>query len=199
MSSNSSIGGGGIDILVPAVTQAPRCTLLNGAFNDFVQIMLGLIALSVLIFKRYHESPRRPLRIWMFDASKQLIGAGVAHAANLTIAIVLTGLAKGRTDADQCAFYFVNFTMDTTFGVAVNYALLRLLVLFAIKYGVSALQVPGDYGHPIQVRLGSPALHLACDHLHDEGLDRIRDFRARGAAGQLGRVDLQPTGKLSQS
>ncbi|KAG9406818.1 hypothetical protein AC1031_003145 [Aphanomyces cochlioides] len=153
MSSNSSIGGGGIDVSVPAVTQAPRCTLLNGAFNDIVQIMLGLIALSVLIFKRYHESPRRPMRIWMFDASKQLIGAGVAHAANLTIAIVLTGLAKGRTDADQCAFYFVNFTMDTTFGVAVNYALLKLLVLFAIKYGVSALQVPGDYGHPIQVRV----------------------------------------------
>ncbi|ETV74922.1 hypothetical protein, variant [Aphanomyces astaci] len=130
-----------------------RCTLLNGTFNNLIQVMLGLIALSVLIFKRYHERPRRPLRIWMFDASKQLIGAGVAHAANLAIAITLSGLAKGQTGADQCAFYFVNFTLDTTFGVAVNYLLLKALVYFAVKYNVTALQVPGDYGHPIQVRV----------------------------------------------
>ncbi|ETV95750.1 hypothetical protein, variant 1 [Aphanomyces invadans] len=138
---------------VSIAAPAERCTLLNGTFNDLIQVMLGLIALSVLIFKRYHEHPRRPMKIWIFDASKQLIGAGVAHAANLAIAIALTGLAKGRTDADQCAFYFINFTLDTTLGVAVNYVLLKALVLFAIKHGVSALQVPGDYGHPIQVRV----------------------------------------------
>ncbi|RHY52939.1 hypothetical protein DYB34_008417 [Aphanomyces astaci] len=110
-----------------------RCTLLNGTFNNLIQVMLGLIALSVLIFKRYHERP--------------------PHAANLAIAITLSGLAKGQTGADQCAFYFVNFTLDTTFGVAVNYLLLKALVYFAVKYNVTALQVPGDYGHPIQVRV----------------------------------------------
>ncbi|ETV95751.1 hypothetical protein, variant 2 [Aphanomyces invadans] len=117
---------------VSIAAPAERCTLLNGTFNDLIQVMLGLIALSVLIFKRYHEHPRRPMKIWIFDASKQLIGAGVAHAANLAIAIALTGLAKGRTDADQCAFYFINFTLDTTLGVAVNYVLLKALVLFAV-------------------------------------------------------------------
>jgi len=37
----------------------------------------------------------------MFDASKQAIGAGAAHAANLAIAILLVKVSVGKTDADQ--------------------------------------------------------------------------------------------------
>ncbi|KAF0693513.1 Aste57867_15539 [Aphanomyces stellatus] len=139
--------------VMPNATEQERCTLLNGGFNDFIQVMLGVIALSVLIFKRYHEHPMRPVKIWMFDASKQLIGAGVAHVANMTIAIILTGLATGSNHPDQCAFYFVNFTMDTSFGVAVNFMLLKVLVWAAFRFNLTSLQVPGDYGHPIQVRV----------------------------------------------
>jgi hypothetical protein len=66
-----------------------ECKLLSGQFAALLQVLLGLIALSVLVFKRLRETPRRPLAVWAFDASKQMIGAGFAHVANLLIAILL--------------------------------------------------------------------------------------------------------------
>ncbi|KAJ0396719.1 hypothetical protein P43SY_003720 [Pythium insidiosum] len=97
-----------------------ECKLLSGGFATFLQVLLGIIALSVLVVKRYHEVPRRPVTVWAFDASKQMIGAGFAHVANLLIAIMLYQYEHGHGSAssgvDQCAFYFVNFTMDTTVG-----------------------------------------------------------------------------------
>ncbi|OQS05564.1 hypothetical protein THRCLA_02328, partial [Thraustotheca clavata] len=130
-----------------------RCTLLSGGFDTLVQVGLGLFALTVLVVKRYLERPMRPVKVWMFDASKQAIGAFSAHAANMAIAIFLTSAARGKTDADQCAFYFVNFTLDTTFGVLLNYAFLQLLVIIADKCNIQSLQVPGDYGNPIQIKI----------------------------------------------
>ena len=40
---------------------AEECKLLSGSFATFIQVLLGVIALSVLVFKRYHEVPRRPV------------------------------------------------------------------------------------------------------------------------------------------
>ncbi|OQR86617.1 hypothetical protein ACHHYP_10346 [Achlya hypogyna] len=129
-----------------------RCTLLSGTFDTLVQVGLGLFALTVLVVKRYLERPMRPVKVWLFDASKQAIGAFAAHGANMFIAILLTSAASDNTEADQCAFYFVNFTLDTTFGVLLNYAFLRLLVRAAERRNWTTLQVPGDYGNPIRLR-----------------------------------------------
>ncbi len=40
-----------------------NCVLLDN-FAIFVQILLGAIAFSTLIYKRHRERPQRPLRIW---------------------------------------------------------------------------------------------------------------------------------------
>ncbi|CAI5717076.1 unnamed protein product [Hyaloperonospora brassicae] len=134
-----------------------ECKLLDGEFAALLQVLLGLIAFSVLVFKRLREVPRRPLIVWSFDASKQMIGATFAHVANLGIALVLYShqqpveKADSKT-VDQCALYFVNFTLDTTFGVVLNYVLLSALALFALRMGWVALQTTGDYGTPVQVR-----------------------------------------------
>ncbi|CAK4215351.1 unnamed protein product [Aphanomyces euteiches] len=108
--------------------------------------------MSVLIVKRYVERPRRPMRIWLFDASKQAIGAGVAHIANVTIAIALVGFSE-ENSTDECAMYFINFTLDTSIGVLLNWLFLRLLVLLARRFKWTALQTPGDYGDPVRVRV----------------------------------------------
>ncbi|KAG9407002.1 hypothetical protein AC1031_001626 [Aphanomyces cochlioides] len=91
------------------------------------------------------------MRIWLFDASKQAIGAGVAHIANVTIAIALVGFSE-ENSTDECAMYFINFTLDTSIGVILNWLFLRLLVLLARRFKWTALQTPGDYGDPIRVR-----------------------------------------------
>ncbi|CCI42426.1 unnamed protein product [Albugo candida] len=135
---------------------AAECELLNGIFATFVQILLGLIAVSVLLLKRQRESPQRPLQIWALDASKQLIGAGFAHVTNLAIAILLYKYDHARThrgkEADQCALYFMNFTMDTTFGVFLNYLFLRLLSSLSNRFGWTSMKTSGDYGDPIEIK-----------------------------------------------
>ncbi|KAG7399071.1 hypothetical protein PHYBOEH_009761 [Phytophthora boehmeriae] len=133
-----------------------ECKLLSGDFAVLVQLLLGLIALSVLIIKRLREVPRRPLMVWGFDASKQMIGASFAHVANLLIAIMLYSYEEQQKEShatvDQCALYFVNFTLDTTLGVFLNYVLLSAVVLLALKFHWTSLQTPGDYGIPIRIR-----------------------------------------------
>lgn len=66
------------------------CKLAGGPFENLVQMLLGFIALSVLAVKRCREHPPRPVIVWLYDASKQGIGALVAHIANMIIAIILS-------------------------------------------------------------------------------------------------------------
>ncbi|RLN98150.1 hypothetical protein BBJ28_00002450 [Nothophytophthora sp. Chile5] len=166
-----------------------ECKLLSGEFAVLLQVLLGFIALSVLVFKRLREVPRRPL-VWAFDASKQMVGASFAHVANLLIAILLYSYEDSHKSADttvdqvapelispccpafavvsrlnlfvcmatrmywayfQCALYFVNFTLDTTLGVFLNYVLLSAVSLLALRCRWAALTTPGDYGSPVRV------------------------------------------------
>ncbi|KAG7386958.1 hypothetical protein PHYPSEUDO_014942 [Phytophthora pseudosyringae] len=141
-----------------------ECKLLSGDFAALLQVLLGLIAISVLVVKRLREVPRRPLmvncvtaQVWAFDTSKQMIGATFAHVANLMIAILLYSyqaeLEQSEDEqVDQCALYFVNFTLDTTLGVFLNYVLLSAVVLLALRFGWPSLKIPGDYGTPVRVR-----------------------------------------------
>lgn len=57
------------------------CTLLSGVFALSVQGVLGITAVLSLVYKRFVERPRRPLRIWSFDVGKQVVGAAVAHVS----------------------------------------------------------------------------------------------------------------------
>ncbi|DAZ92415.1 TPA: hypothetical protein N0F65_000199 [Lagenidium giganteum] len=135
-----------------------ECKLLGGGFAHLLQVLLGIIALSVLVIKRMYEVPQRPLRVWAFDASKQMVGAGFAHVANLVIALMLYQYEHDREreaakNVDQCAFYFVNFTMDTTFGVLLNWLILAAFSQAAVKFNWTSQRTPGDYGNPPRVSL----------------------------------------------
>ncbi|KAG3101876.1 hypothetical protein PI125_g14337 [Phytophthora idaei] len=131
-----------------------ECKLLSGDFAVLLQVLLGFIAISVLAIKRLREVPRRPLMVWAFDAAKQMVGATFAHVANLLIAIVLYSyqeeLESDEESVDQCALYFVNFTLDTTLGIFLNYVLLSAVVLLALRFSWSSLKTPGDYGTPVR-------------------------------------------------
>ena len=101
-----------------------ECRLL-GPFALLVQGALGALALLSLVFKRYRETPRRPLKIWWFDASKQVFGSVLLHLANLFMSMLSSGELSvnaktpvlGTESAQQpnpCSFYLLNLAIDVS-------------------------------------------------------------------------------------
>eukprot|EP00929_Paragymnodinium_shiwhaense_P007830 TRINITY_DN111738_c0_g1_i1.p2 TRINITY_DN111738_c0_g1~~TRINITY_DN111738_c0_g1_i1.p2 ORF type:complete len:245 (+),score=55.11 TRINITY_DN111738_c0_g1_i1:77-811(+) len=100
-----------------------ECQVLGDFFGFIVQGLLFGVCCSVLLAKWYFENPRREFRIFILDSSKQIVGAGVIHVLNMVCAVSFPALLK--VDGDECAWYWVNIMIDTTFGVIVCYALLK--------------------------------------------------------------------------
>lgn len=105
-----------------------ECQLL-GPFALLIQGALGILALSSLVFKRYRETPRRPVKVWAFDASKQVVGSMLLHLANLVMSMLSSGQfdidqkakqAAAFTQADEgrqpnpCSFYLLNLAIDVS-------------------------------------------------------------------------------------
>lgn len=93
-----------------------ECKLL-GPFALFVQGALGLLALLSLVFKRWRERPQRPVKIWAFDASKQVIGSALLHIANLFMSMLSSGGLTMKADsyqANPCSFYLLNLAIDVS-------------------------------------------------------------------------------------
>ena len=112
--------------------QDGECKLL-GPFALIVQAALGALALLSLVFKRWRERPRRPLKIWFFDVSKQVAGTFLLHLANLGMSMFSSGkfdMASTKPEdlsasvssvtADDgkmpnpCSFYLLNLAIDVS-------------------------------------------------------------------------------------
>lgn len=110
-----------------------ECRLL-GPFALLVQAGLGALALLSLVFKRWRERPRRPLKVWFFDASKQVFGSVLLHVLNLLMSMFSSGDFELATQArvgtaqliaaaggdpkaptpNPCSFYLVNLAIDVS-------------------------------------------------------------------------------------
>ena len=137
-----------------------ECQLMAGSFSNFIQFVLFLIVMSVLFLKRHLEKPQRPVKIWLLDVGKQIVGGGEAHVLNMLIAGFLkrdgsnnNNNNKEDGNGDECQWYFVNFALDTSIGVLLNIGLLKLLTIIATKKKWKSLMVSGDYGSPISYRV----------------------------------------------
>ncbi|KAK6354842.1 hypothetical protein TWF696_003974 [Orbilia brochopaga] len=142
-----------------------QCELL-GSFALLVQAALGALALLSLVYKRWRERPQRPVKIWFFDVSKQVVGSILVHIANLLLAMLSSGkfdttphpsrALLRRWDDDYhpnpCSFYLLNLAIDTTVGIAILIYSLRLFTYLCeqlppdnpFSHGITS----GDYGHP---------------------------------------------------
>lgn len=112
-----SHGGGG--------SSEGECQLL-GSFALLVQAALGGLALLALVYKRWRERPQRPVKIWFFDASKQVFGSVLVHIANIFMSMLTSGRFSitatsvvGRTTAspympNPCSFYLLNLGIDVS-------------------------------------------------------------------------------------
>ncbi|RVD86434.1 uncharacterized protein DFL_004710 [Arthrobotrys flagrans] len=118
-----------------------ECELL-GSFALFVQAALGFLALSSLVYKRWRERPQRPVKIWFFDVSKQVVGSILVHIANLVLAL----LSSGKFDTTP------HPAQSTTVGIAILIYALRAITYLCellppdnpFSYGITS----GDYGSP---------------------------------------------------
>lgn len=96
-----------------------ECQLL-GPFALIIQAALGALALLSLVYKRWRERPQRPVKIWAFDASKQVVGSMLLHIANLLMSMLSSGqltvtpTATGEYEANPCSFYLLNLAIDVS-------------------------------------------------------------------------------------
>ncbi|OBT58259.1 hypothetical protein VE04_01561 [Pseudogymnoascus sp. 24MN13] len=110
-----------------SVTKKGECELL-GPFALLVQLALGGLAQLALVFKRWRDRAPRPVKVWAFDVSKQVVGSVLLHAANLVMSMLSSGRlsmkvedviieARGESgsasgDPNPCSFYFLNLLID---------------------------------------------------------------------------------------
>ncbi|KAK9472516.1 vacuolar membrane protein-domain-containing protein [Dipodascopsis tothii] len=121
------------------------CQLL-GAFALWVQGAMGGLAILSLVYKRYNELPRRPVLIWTYDVSKQVVGSAGIHMMNLFIAILSSHKLEDQP-SNPCDWYFLNILLDTTIGVPILWGFLTVLESAAVSAGVVGMR-SGEYGHP---------------------------------------------------
>ncbi|KAK9712710.1 hypothetical protein K7432_006962 [Basidiobolus ranarum] len=123
-----------------------QCSLTDD-FALIVQAFLAFTAFSTLLLKRQKENPRRPLLIWFFDTSKQGFAACFVHFFNVFLSYASL-LADEQSN--PCDWYFLNVFMDTTFGVATMYFLIKFSNNLIHRYKWYELRI-GEYGHPPDV------------------------------------------------
>ena len=135
MSSTSSVSPPTSSSSAP---QNGECQLL-GPFAILVQGSLGCAAILALVYKRWRERPQRPLKIWFFDVSKQVVGSVLVHIANLLMSMLSSGQFSVTLDAKKvqevaaqavqqrrmvdeegkyvpnpCSFYLLNLAIDVS-------------------------------------------------------------------------------------
>ena len=108
-----------------------------GDFGIFIQIALGIFSFSMLIVKRNFEYPKRSLRIFTLDVSKQAFSAGWQHTLNIILAVFLV---KNSSAGNECEWYFVNFVCEVSLGVLICYMIHTFVLYFANKYDILILQ-----------------------------------------------------------
>lgn len=143
-----------------------ECKLL-GPFAILVQGALGALALLSLVYKRWRERPQRPLKVWSFDVSKQVVGSILLHLANLVMSLFSSGqieqslaktaaatLGAATTEAYQpnpCSFYLLNLAIDTTIGIPILIIILKVLTVGASYTWLANPPesiMSGHYGRP---------------------------------------------------
>lgn len=118
-----------------------QCNLLDD-FGQFIQVVCGLVAFSVLIVKRHRERPRRPFVIWLMDVSKQAVSGLAAHFIGMITAELL---AEHTTEVSPCSWYLIAFVTDVTLGVGCALLFLKTWIWIGRVGNIPAVANQGDY------------------------------------------------------
>lgn len=100
------------------------CQLLGDAWGLLMQFVLFCVCMWTLLFKWYLEVPRRRFLVFLLDSSKQIIGSGYLHFANMGFAMLVDSTDAVRHK--ECAWYWANLVSDCTLGLLIVWIILRL-------------------------------------------------------------------------
>lgn len=99
------------------------------SFGIIVQLVLSIICVGLLLFKKYFDPIQRSWKTWFLDFFKLMICEGTKHMLNLLIAYVI-----GASSGLECEWYLVNIIIGCIIGVALQYSLLKLTTFIINKY-----------------------------------------------------------------
>ncbi|GMH37473.1 hypothetical protein BSKO_05346 [Bryopsis sp. KO-2023] len=137
-----------------------ECKLTEGLRAYLAQGTLVVLVLGALLFKRSIERPRRPMVVWLMDISKQGFSASSCHVSNILFAVIAS---KGRSDATECSWYFIQYNVDNIIGVTMTILTHQIFIRIARMLSrdqeelpkvegewrlVDALSQCGEYGNP---------------------------------------------------
>ncbi|CAD7703250.1 unnamed protein product [Ostreobium quekettii] len=142
------------------------CKLIQGWLAMLAQSVLVVLVVSVLIWKRHVETPRRAWRIWIFDVGKQGAASMLVHVFNIGLSMVAsTDAAK----TSECSWYFVVYVIDNTLGVALALMLHHLFV----KYANNRKKQRVPWAHTLRDGLLLPATEVSCQVAERPGFCEI--------------------------
>lgn len=108
-------------------------------------VVLFAFVVIGLIVKKMREKSSRTWKEFILDSSKQMVGASWLHVLNIVFSFALHHLG-----GDECSWYWIHITVDTTLGVLVNYQLHYLIYRVIVpKYCSPTMAADfksGDYG-----------------------------------------------------
>ncbi|KAL7500736.1 hypothetical protein ACHAWT_009008 [Skeletonema menzelii] len=136
------------DYYAESVEVEPVCQIYSteDTFTTFVQGLLAAFALASLWVKRLQEKPRRKFLTWFLDVSKQAFGACYAHILNMIISAIIADNVQGdQALDDECAWYAINYVIDTTLGLAITIVFLDWLEKLAKYFNWTSLKNSGVY------------------------------------------------------
>jgi len=102
-----------------------HCKIMDDWFGVFVQGILAALAISLLMAKWSLETPRRKLKIFFLDSSKQIVGGTIVHIINMAIVFTLFWNQHRPKLCDECDYYALLSIIFNTVGTAIEFALLR--------------------------------------------------------------------------
>jgi hypothetical protein len=107
-------------------------------------VLFGVVVIG-LIIKKLREKSSRTWFEFILDSSKQMAGASWLHLLNILFSFALHHLG-----GDECSWYWIHITVDTTLGVWVNYQLHYLIYKVLVPKFCSPTMAAnfksGDYG-----------------------------------------------------
>jgi hypothetical protein len=105
------------------------------------------MAYAILVYKRSVEpSPRRPYKTWLLDISKQGFSSLLIHSWNVFSAMIFSKHQLPNDSGDECAFYVINYALDTCCGIFLIWSFLLSASRFAYHAHIPSIQIQGNYG-----------------------------------------------------
>jgi cytochrome c biogenesis protein CcdA len=74
------------------------------------------------LLKHHFERPRRVIKLFFMDGTKQLLSNGMLHILNVWVSVAVGHGVKH----DRCGGYFMSIVIDVSFGLLLTYTLVVL-------------------------------------------------------------------------